>query len=171
VDGGGKVAFFEVTERGGWHAQASGPPPQRGACRPTGNTSPTALFVVADEHNSPIPTLAGRRVLIGYAGWLWTYYQQAINPDAGSVEYSGRVVMMSLLGGMQTFLGPILGGWLIQVASWHWIFLINAPIGLIAVLYAWRVLPRDTPEPSESFDFLGMALMSPGLAFSSPLSA
>jgi hypothetical protein len=37
------------------------------------NTSPTAMFVVADEHNSPIPTLAGRRVLIGYPGWLWTY--------------------------------------------------------------------------------------------------
>lgn len=43
------------------------------------------------------------------AGWLWTYFQQSINPDAGSVEYSGNVVMMSLLGGMQTFLGPILG--------------------------------------------------------------
>jgi hypothetical protein len=38
-----------------------------------GHTSPTALFVVAEEHNSPIPTLAGRRVLIGYPGWLWTY--------------------------------------------------------------------------------------------------
>ena len=38
-----------------------------------GHTSPTALFVVADEHNSPIPTLAGRRVVIGYPGWLWTY--------------------------------------------------------------------------------------------------
>jgi hypothetical protein len=37
------------------------------------HTSPTALFVVADEHNSPIPTLAGRRILIGYPGWLWTY--------------------------------------------------------------------------------------------------
>jgi hypothetical protein len=37
------------------------------------HTSPTAIFVVADEHNSPIPTLAGRRVLIGYPGWLWTY--------------------------------------------------------------------------------------------------
>ena len=59
-------------------------------------------------------------------------------------------------------LGPILGGWLIQVASWHWIFLINVPIGVVALIYAWRVLPRDTPEPSESFDFLGMALMSPG---------
>lgn len=37
------------------------------------HTSPTATFVVADEHNSPISTLTGRRVLIGYPGWLWTY--------------------------------------------------------------------------------------------------
>jgi hypothetical protein len=37
------------------------------------NTSPYAVFAVADDHNSPIPTLAGRRVLIGYPGWLWTY--------------------------------------------------------------------------------------------------
>jgi hypothetical protein len=37
------------------------------------NTSPEAVFVVADEHNSPIPTLAGRRILIGFPGWLWTY--------------------------------------------------------------------------------------------------
>jgi ABC-type branched-subunit amino acid transport system permease subunit len=43
------------------------------------------------------------------AGWLWTFFHQAINPDAGSVEYSGIVVMMSLLGGMQSFMGPILG--------------------------------------------------------------
>src|SRR5204863_7572238 len=37
------------------------------------HTSPDAEFAVADEHNSPIPTLAGRRILVGYAGWLWTY--------------------------------------------------------------------------------------------------
>ncbi len=47
-------------------------------------------------------------------GWLWTFYQQAINPDAGSVEYSGNVVMMSMLGGVQAFMGPILG------ASVYW---------------------------------------------------
>jgi len=38
-----------------------------------GHTNPTAVFAVADEHNSPIPTLAGRRELVGYPGWLWTY--------------------------------------------------------------------------------------------------
>ena len=37
------------------------------------NTSPYAVFVVADDHNSPIPTLAGRRELVGYTAWLWTY--------------------------------------------------------------------------------------------------
>jgi len=37
------------------------------------NTAPTAVFAVAAQHNNPIPTLTGRRVLIGYPGWLWTY--------------------------------------------------------------------------------------------------
>jgi uncharacterized membrane protein len=37
------------------------------------NTAAEAVFAVADEHNSPIPTLAGRRVMSGYPGWLWTY--------------------------------------------------------------------------------------------------
>jgi hypothetical protein len=37
------------------------------------HTPADAIFVVADEHNSPIPTLTGRRVMIGYPGWLYTY--------------------------------------------------------------------------------------------------
>jgi hypothetical protein len=61
-------------------------------------------------------------------------------------------------------LGPIFGGWLIDVASWHWIFLINLPIGAAALVYAALVLPSDSPTPSESFDFVGMLLLSPGLA-------
>ncbi len=42
-------------------------------------------------------------------GWLWVYFQQSINPDAGSIDYSGRVVMMSLLGGIGSFVGPMIG--------------------------------------------------------------
>ncbi|HUY73805.1 MAG TPA: hypothetical protein VMW11_04780 [Candidatus Dormibacteraeota bacterium] len=37
------------------------------------NTSPTAMFAVANQHNNPIPTLTGRREVAGYPGWLWTY--------------------------------------------------------------------------------------------------
>ena len=37
------------------------------------NTSPTSMFAVANQHNNPIPTLTGRREMVGYPGWLWTY--------------------------------------------------------------------------------------------------
>ena len=37
------------------------------------HTDPTAVFLVAPAHNEPIPTLGGRRVMVGYGGWLWTY--------------------------------------------------------------------------------------------------
>jgi EmrB/QacA subfamily drug resistance transporter len=60
--------------------------------------------------------------------------------------------------------GPILGGYLIENYSWHRIFLINVPIGAAAILYSCRGLASDRPEPSESFDWVGMTLMSPGLA-------
>jgi EmrB/QacA subfamily drug resistance transporter len=105
------------------------------------------------------------RVLQGLGGGMLMPLGMTIMTRAAGPHRMGR--LMAILGVpmlLGPILGPILGGWLIQIASWHWIFLINAPIGLIAVVYAWRVLPSDSPEPSESFDFLGMALMSPGLA-------
>ena len=60
--------------------------------------------------------------------------------------------------------GPILGGWLIDSYSWEWIFLINLPIAVIAVVLAGIVFPKDQPAPSETFDFIGVLLLSPGLA-------
>jgi EmrB/QacA subfamily drug resistance transporter len=55
-------------------------------------------------------------------------------------------------------LGPALGGILTQVATWRAIFLINAPIGLLAILWAARVLPAETPGKGQAFDVRGAAL-------------
>ncbi len=41
--------------------------------------------------------------------------------------------------------GPVLGGWLVDSASWQWIFLINLPVGALALLLAARLLPKDAP--------------------------
>lgn len=60
--------------------------------------------------------------------------------------------------------GPILGGWLIRTYGWEWMFLINLPVGLTAFVLAAIIFPQDQPTPSESFDFIGVLLLSPGVA-------
>ncbi len=109
--------------------------------------------------------LVAYRVLQGLGGGMLMPLGMTILTRAAGPERIGRVMAVlgipMLLG---PIFGPIIGGYLIDVASWHWIFLINLPIGIVALVYAWRVLPADSVEPSESFDFLGMLLLSPGLA-------
>jgi EmrB/QacA subfamily drug resistance transporter len=54
--------------------------------------------------------------------------------------------------------GPILSGWLIDIASWHWIFLINVPIGIAAVIVGIKFLPKFESKKVPSLDILGMIL-------------
>jgi len=105
------------------------------------------------------------RVLQGLGGGMLMPLGMTIMTRAAGPERVGRVMAVlgipMLLG---PIFGPILGGWLIDIASWHWIFLINLPIGVVALVYAWFALPKDNVAPSESFDIVGMLLLSPGLA-------
>ena len=105
------------------------------------------------------------RVFQGLGGGMLMPLGMTIMTRAAGPQRMGR--LMAILGVpmlLGPILGPILGGWLIDNASWHWIFLINVPIGAVALVYAFVVLPSDAPQPSESFDFVGMLLLSPGLA-------
>jgi EmrB/QacA subfamily drug resistance transporter len=114
---------------------------------------------------SSVEMLTTFRVLQGLGGGMLMPLGMTIMTRAAGPERIGRV--MAVLGVpmlLGPIFGPILGGWLIDIASWHWIFLINVPIGAVALAYAALVLPKDNPTPSESFDFLGMLLLSPGLA-------
>jgi EmrB/QacA subfamily drug resistance transporter len=61
-------------------------------------------------------------------------------------------------------LGPILGGWLVDDISWRWIFYINVPIGIAALIASLRILPKDVPAHEHKLDVLGLLLLSPGLA-------
>src|SRR3954452_13143585 len=101
------------------------------------------------------------RVLQGLGGGMLMPLGMTIMTTAAGPKRMGR--LMAILGIpmlLGPICGPILGGWLIENASWHWIFLINVPIGLAAAVYALVALPTDNPHPSESLDVLGVILMS-----------
>lgn len=69
------------------------------------------------------------------------------------------ITIPGLIGPM---LGPAVGGFLVEKLSWHWIFLINVPVGLIAVLVAKSIIPNFTNKVGR-FDLLGWMLFSGGL--------
>ncbi|MDM1454440.1 multidrug transporter subunit MdtD [Myroides odoratimimus] len=69
------------------------------------------------------------------------------------------ITIPGLIGPM---LGPAVGGFLVEKLSWHWIFLINVPVGVIAVLFARKIIPNFTNTVGR-FDLLGWVLFSGGL--------
>nr|WP_126358215.1 multidrug transporter subunit MdtD [Cedecea lapagei] len=69
------------------------------------------------------------------------------------------VTMPGLVG---PIIGPLLGGVLVTWASWHWIFLINIPIGILGLLYARKYMPNFT-TPKRGFDMSGFLLFGAGL--------
>lgn len=69
------------------------------------------------------------------------------------------------MGSVGVILGPALGGFILSVASWHWIFLINIPIGVLILLLAAKTIPPAEKAAGERFDFIGavMVFLSMGL--------
>jgi EmrB/QacA subfamily drug resistance transporter len=105
------------------------------------------------------------RVLQGLGGGMIMPAGMTILTRAAGPQRIGRV--MSIIGVpmlLGPILGPILGGWLVADVSWRWIFFINLPIGIVALICSRRVLPRDVPAHEERLDFVDLLLLSPGLA-------
>ena len=113
-----------------------------------------------------LPSLVLFRILQGMGGG-------AIIPTAQSIlfaryprEEHGMAGALFGLGAVTgPPFGPTVGGYLIQIASWHWIFLINVPVGIVATYLAWRHL--DQPgysAPKESIDITGIVLLGIGMA-------
>jgi EmrB/QacA subfamily drug resistance transporter len=74
-----------------------------------------------------------------------------------------RVInFITIPGLLGPVIGPTLGGWLVEIASWHWIFLINIPIGILGILVAWKSFPNYKKNTGK-FDFIGFILFSLGL--------
>src|SRR5205807_4462166 len=74
----------------------------------------------------------------------------------------GAVRAWTAVGGIAAAAGPVVGG-LLVAASWRWVFLVNVPIGLVALAIGWRRLPRVPGHPVPRPDALGALLVTGGV--------
>jgi EmrB/QacA subfamily drug resistance transporter len=111
--------------------------------------------------------LIAARVAQGIAGGLLApMTQMMIAKVAGKqmARVMGYTAMPVLLAPL---LGPVVAGAILEWVGWPWLFYINLPVGLLAVVLAAVLLPKDEAGPRRRpFDFTGFLLISPGLAIS-----
>ncbi|EMH3792714.1 multidrug transporter subunit MdtD [Escherichia coli] len=78
-------------------------------------------------------------------------------------QYMAAMTFVTLPGQVGPLLGPALGGLLVEYASWHWIFLINIPVGIIGAIATLMLMPNYTMQ-TRRFDLSGFLLLAVGMA-------
>ncbi|HEX4481209.1 MAG TPA: DHA2 family efflux MFS transporter permease subunit [Rudaea sp.] len=103
------------------------------------------------------------RLLQGLFGASLVPISQSTLLDVFPREKHGAAMAMWGMGVMiGPILGPPLGGWLTDTYSWHWVFLINVPIGILGLIGVAASLPTDETKPSR-FDWRGFGFLAMGI--------
>ncbi|WP_312934252.1 multidrug transporter subunit MdtD [Pseudomonas sp.] len=103
--------------------------------------------------------LVGARIVQGLGGALMLPVGRLVvlraYPRSELVRIMSFITIPALLGPL---LGPTLGGWLVEVLSWHWIFLLNLPVGALGCWAVWKYIPDLRGAERTSFDGPGFLL-------------
>lgn len=109
--------------------------------------------------SSSLDMLIIMRVLQGIGGAATLSIGPAILRSVFPNRLLGRILgLNALLIGSSTAIAPILGGTILSTMSWQWLFAINIPLGIIAVILTLRVIPDNPALKREPFDFAGALL-------------
>jgi EmrB/QacA subfamily drug resistance transporter len=143
-----------------WLAERFGP--RRVFC------SAIAVFTLASLLCALSPNLAALtsfRALQGFGGAMMVPVGSLVvlrgTPKDQLLKATAYLVWPGLLAPV---LAPLVGGALTQYLSWHWIFLVNLPLGLAAFLIALRLVPASGADPNRRLDWPGLALTTLGVA-------
>jgi EmrB/QacA subfamily drug resistance transporter len=124
-------------------------------------TAASALCGAADT----LPELIAARALQGIGGGMLTPTGTAMLYRAYGPDQRARVartlILPILIG---PGVAPVLGGVVTQTLSWRWVFLINVPVGIVVIAFAYLYLPEHREAPSGRLDVRGMLLSGVGLS-------
>lgn len=112
-----------------------------------------------------IDTLIMARVFQGLGASMMSPQTMAIITRIFPPQRRGAAMgIWGSVAGIATLVGPIMGGLLVDSLGWEWIFFINLPIGVIAFVMAWRLVPALQVH-EHRFDILGVVLSALGMFF------
>jgi EmrB/QacA subfamily drug resistance transporter len=115
-----------------------------------------------------LASLVAFRALQGAAAGLITPLVQTMLVRAAGREKLGRVItIVTIVSLFPPIAGPVIAGLILAHASWRWIFYVNVPICVAAIILAWIFVPRPEPRPRgqapRRLDVAGFLLLSPAL--------
>jgi EmrB/QacA subfamily drug resistance transporter len=111
-----------------------------------------------------LPSLIGFRVLQGLGGGMILPITISIlTQAAGPARLSRAMAAIALPGQLGPILGPVIGGAIVDSINWNWLFFVNVPICLAALVLAPRLLPASTRDRTKRLDVAGFVLLTPGL--------
>jgi EmrB/QacA subfamily drug resistance transporter len=101
------------------------------------------------------------RVLQGIGGGMIMPVAQMIMAEVAGPKRMGRVMGIVVMPAMLApILGPVVGGLILENLHWSWIFFVNVPIGFIAGILGWRMLPDSDLGEAGKLDWLGLTLLA-----------
>jgi EmrB/QacA subfamily drug resistance transporter len=107
--------------------------------------------------------LAGRAIQGFGAGGIFPVASAVIGDTFPAEKRGGALGLIGAVFGLAFIIGPILGGIILSITSWKWLFLINLPIAITVIILSLRVLPSKRMN-SKRFDWKGMIVLSVMLA-------
>ncbi|WP_442881382.1 multidrug transporter subunit MdtD [Comamonas sp.] len=111
-----------------------------------------------------LPFLIAARVVQGVGGaMMLPVGRLAVLRTYPRGEFIRAMSFIAIPGQVGPLLGPTLGGWMVEYASWHWIFWINVPVGLIGLWATWRWFPQSAPVVVHRFDIKGYSMLAFGM--------
>ncbi|MGH8877602.1 MAG: DHA2 family efflux MFS transporter permease subunit [Stackebrandtia sp.] len=126
-----------------------------------------ATFVLASVGAALAPTaavLVAVRIVQGIgAGLLEPTLLTILGRVAGPAQAGRLAGLVGAVTALGPVFGPVLGGLILAVLDWQWMFLVNIPIGIVAFVLSFRMVPRNTAATSKAtLDIRGLAMLSPG---------